>query len=147
MKNNILTALLLCVCFTAGTGCAQDKGKEKKGGAFPSDSSQALANLITESKVPVLIDFWAAWCMPCRILDPIMEELEKEYKGKVLFLKVNVDTQLAITHYFRVNSIPTVYIVEDKTARVALPGVRDKNTYKDAIEDALKLAAERKSKD
>jgi len=142
MNNNTKTALMLCVCLIAGAGCAQDKGNPKAG--FPADSSQTLANLITESKIPVVLDFWAAWCGPCRYLDPIIEELEKEYKGKVLFLKVNVDTQLMITQYFRVSSIPTVYIVEDKTARAAFPGVRDKKTYRDAIEDALKLAAGRK---
>jgi thioredoxin 1 len=141
MKNNILTALALCVCFTAGTGCAQDK--EKGGGLPPGDSSQTIANRVTESKIPVVIDFWAAWCGPCRYLDPIIEELEDEYKGKVLFLKVNVDTQIAITQYFRVSSIPTVFIVEDKTVRAAFPGVRDKRTYTKAIEDALKLARER----
>jgi len=140
MNKNIITALLLCVCFIAGTGCAQDKGGR------PVDSTQALADRITESKIPVVLDFWAGWCMPCKILEPMIEELEKEYKGKVLFLKINVDTQLEITRYFRVNSIPMVFIVEDKTVRSAFAGVRDKKTYRDAIEDALKLAAERKKK-
>ena len=140
MKNNILAALAFCVCAAAGAGCAQDKNK---GGGRPVDSTQAIADRVVESKIPVVIDFWASWCGPCRMLDPIIEELEKEYKGRVLFMKVNVDTQIGITQYFRVNSVPTVYIVEDKTARAAFPGVRDKNTYKKAIEDALKLAAER----
>jgi len=145
MKNNILTALTLCVCLAAAAGCAQDKEKDKgNNGLPPGDSSQTIANRITESKTPVVVDFWAAWCGPCRYLDPIIEEIEKEYKGKVLFLKVNVDTQIAITQYFRVTSVPTVFIVEDKTVRAAFPGVRDKRTYTKAIDDALKLAATRK---
>jgi len=142
MRHNVLTALLLSVCFAAGTGCAQDKGSP--GGSRPVDTTQAIADRIVESKIPVVLDFWAGWCMPCKILDPIMEELQKEYRGKVLFIKINVDTQLGITQYFKVSSIPTVFVVEDKTVRAAFPGVRDKKTYRDAIENALKLAADRK---
>ena len=135
MKTIVITAFLLCAF--AHTGCAQNKAK--------ADSSQQIADRIVESKIPVLVDFWAGWCMPCKILDPILEEVEKEYKGRVLFMKVNIDVHMGLAQYFQVQAIPTVFIIEDKTVRTALPGVRDKATYKNALDSALKLAEERKS--
>jgi len=135
MKTIVITAFLLCAF--AQTGCAQNKAK--------ADSSQQIADRIVESKIPVLVDFWAGWCMPCKILDPILEEVEKEYKGRVLFMRVNVDAHLGLVQYFQVQAVPTVFIIEDKTVRTALPGVRDKAAYKNALDSALKLAEERKS--
>jgi thioredoxin len=148
MKKNVLTALLLCVflvvlLLAVGSSSANSKGAAPAP-AKVADSSQVFADRITTSKIPVVVDFWAGWCMPCRFLDPIIEELEKEYKGKVLFMKVDTDIHKVISAYFKVNAIPTVFIIEDKTVRSAFNGVREKKVYKDAIESALKMAAERK---
>ena len=88
-------------------------------------------------------DFWAAWCGPCRYLDPIIEELEQEYKGKALFIKVDVDVHQALSAYFSIRAIPTVCIIEDKTLRNKMPGVRRKQDYADVIDAAIKLSKER----
>ncbi len=101
------------------------------------DSSQQIADKIVNSKVPVLIDFWAAWCAPCRMLNPIISELEKEYKGKVLFMKVNVDIHKSIASYFGISGIPAVFIVNDKTVVKSLPGLQHKSAYKAALDEVL----------
>jgi thioredoxin 1 len=135
VKSTLFAAILL-VCALAQAGCAQNP-KPKV------DSSQQIADRITASKIPVVVDFWAAWCGPCRYLDPIIEELEKEYKGKALFIKVDVDVHQALAAYFSISAIPTVCVIEDKTLRSTLRGVDRKQSYVNAIEAAIKLSKDR----
>jgi len=143
MKNRftrILSLLLLCAGGYFSQTIAQ--GDQPSSTAL-GDSSQAIADRIVKSKIPVMIDFWAAWCGPCKMLNPIMAELEKEYKGKVEFMKINVDVHRAISAYFRVNSIPSVFIVHDKNVVKHLPGLQPKEMYKSAIAEVLALAAKK----
>lgn len=62
---------------------------------------------------PVLVDYWAVWCGPCRIMDPVVEKLAAKYSGKVLFGKVNVDEEMNISSRFQVVSIPTFMLFRD----------------------------------
>lgn len=63
---------------------------------------------VVNSDVPVLIDFWAEWCMPCRMVSPIIDELAKEYEGKIKVGKINVDDENELAMKFRIMSIPTI---------------------------------------
>lgn len=101
------------------------------------DSSQQIADMIVKSKIPVFVDFWAVWCGPCRLLNPIVEELEKEFHGRVLFLKINVDIHKSISNYFQVNAIPAVFILKDKTVVKVFPGLQMKETYTAALNDVI----------
>jgi len=104
-----------------------------------SDSSQLIANEIVKSEIPVLVDFWAPWCGPCRLLNPIIQELEKEFAGKVRFVKVNVDVHRSIAAYFEVRSIPVVFIINKKVAVKAIPGLQPKEAYVEALKEVLAL--------
>ena len=68
---------------------------------------------VLKSDLPVLVDFWASWCGPCKMLSPIIEEIEKEYAGKVKVGKVNVDEEIELAQMFRVASIPTVLLFKE----------------------------------
>lgn len=103
----------------------------------PADSSQIIADRIVQSKTPVLVDFWAVWCRPCRILNPIIEDLEKAYRKKVLFVKVNVDIHRALSAYFGVQSIPAVFIINNKSVVASIPGVQPKERYIEELDKVL----------
>jgi len=103
------------------------------------DSSQQIADRIVQSKIPVLVDFWAVWCAPCRMISPILAKLEKSYHGRVLFMKVNVDYNRQIAAYFQIQGIPTVFIIRDKAVKRALVGVRPDADYRKAIEEVLAM--------
>ena len=70
-------------------------------------------NEVINSALPVLVDFWASWCGPCRMLSPVVDELAEQYDGKVKFGKVNVDEQPRLAMNYSVQSIPTLLLFKD----------------------------------
>lgn len=94
-------------------------------------------NEIINSDIPVLLDFWASWCGPCRMLSPIIEELAKEYDGKLKIGKVNVDEEPELASHFNIASIPTVVIIKDKTIMDKSIGFVPKNKLEEMIKTVL----------
>jgi len=84
-----------------------------------------------------LIDFWAPWCPPCKVMNPIIEELEKELKGKVEFVKHNVDEDPEVTQKYSVMSIPTYVIEKDGEEVSRTTGARSREEFKKWIEEQL----------
>lgn len=81
---------------------------------------------VINSNIPVLIDFWATWCGPCRMLSPIISEIANEYQGKVKVCKVNVDDQPELANAFNVSSIPMVAVMKDRKVTNVSVGYRPK---------------------
>ncbi|MCB1847468.1 MAG: thioredoxin, partial [Halieaceae bacterium] len=78
------------------------------------DESNAAQLLIDEShKRPVVVDFWADWCEPCKVLMPLLEKIATEYDGAFLLARVNADQQQMITQQFGVRSLPTVMVIQN----------------------------------
>tara|TARA_B100000287_G_scaffold383309_1_gene388984 strand:+ start:392 stop:703 length:312 start_codon:yes stop_codon:yes gene_type:complete len=95
-------------------------------------SDKTLENTLKENKV-VLVDFWAEWCGPCRMLGPTIEELEKDFKEKAVIGKLNVTDNPHSSSKYSVRSIPTVIIYKDGKEVERLVGIRDKTFYTDKI--------------
>jgi putative thioredoxin len=100
-------------------------------------------DVIERSKqTPVVIDFWAEWCQPCRLLAPILEKLAAEFQGKFVLAKVNVDQQPDIAASFNVESIPAVYAVRDGAIADMFVGVRPEPQLREWIERILPTPAD-----
>ncbi|HVA96457.1 MAG TPA: thioredoxin [Candidatus Acidoferrales bacterium] len=100
-------------------------------------TDQNFQNDVLKSDKPVVVDFWAPWCGPCKMVSPIIEELAKEYDGKVVVGKMNVDDNQIPSTDFGVMSIPTVMIFKGGKPVKAMVGAQGKQTYKTEIEKAL----------
>jgi len=104
----------------------------------PVDIQEAkFDELVLKSKIPVLVDFWAPWCGPCRMVAPIVEDLAKDYDGKVTFYKLNVDDNQATAQKFGVMSIPALIVFKNGKPVTNIVGYRPKPELKKGIEAAL----------
>jgi len=88
---------------------------------------------VLKSDVPVLVDFWAAWCMPCKNIAPIIEELSKEYDGKMKFGKLNVENSQSVSRQYGIRSIPTLLIFKDGEVATQIVGMQPKRKLQEKI--------------
>ena len=93
--------------------------------------------MVLQSKTPVLVDFWAVWCGPCRMVAPVVEELAGEYEGKVNFTKLNVDENPKTSSQYGIMSIPTLLIFKDGAPVSNIIGFRPKAELKKSIDAVL----------
>ena len=92
---------------------------------------------VLKSDKPILLDFWAPWCGPCRAVSPLMDQIADEFEGKARVGKVNVDEQPELSQKFRVMSIPTVMLFKDGEMKEKIIGARTKEEFSDLINKNL----------
>jgi len=91
---------------------------------------------VLKSSEPVLVDFWAEWCMPCRMLAPTIEKIAKEFSGKVKVGKLDTDSNRDVSMKYQINAIPTVILFKDGQVLQKFVGLRQEKDFREALEKA-----------
>jgi thioredoxin 1 len=92
---------------------------------------------VTGAPEPLLVDFWAEWCAPCKMITPILEEIAAEHAGKLRIAKLNVDDHMAVARRFEVMSIPTLILFKDGAPQLRLVGAKGKGQLVQELEAFL----------
>ncbi len=92
---------------------------------------------VINSSEPVLVDFWAEWCMPCRMLTPTIEKIAKEYAGKVKVGKLDTDANREVSLKYRIDAIPTVLLFKGGQIAQKFVGLRQEKDFKEALDAAV----------
>lgn len=100
-------------------------------------TANTFKSTVLESDKPVLVDFWAEWCGPCKKISPVLDEVSEELDGKAVIAKVNVDEERALAGMFQIMSIPTLLLFKDGNKVEELRGVRPKADIVGKIEKHL----------
>jgi thioredoxin 1 len=100
-------------------------------------SDQDFQNVVLKSDIPVLVDFWAPWCAPCKMLSPVIEKLSNAYSDNLMFCKVNVDEASAAANEYGITGIPTLMIFKEGQKVYQAVGAMPESEIKSMIDSAL----------
>ncbi len=140
----IMASMINFAC--AHNGEEKKETAEKSGEVIQMDNNMFLKNVFDyktnkewkyEGTTPIIIDFYADWCGPCRQVAPIMKELAKEYEGKITVYKVDTDKEKELARAMGIQSLPTVVYIPVKGQPQVIMGAADKATFKKAVNTVL----------
>lgn len=134
----LIAALAIVVC-----GSCQSKNKSEQPVAASTDSIAAYESKTTvkevDNSLPIVYDFSAVWCGPCKLFAPVFEKVSKEYAGKANFVKVDVDTNPELAQQWNIRSVPTIIVAHPTTRQYSMAqGAMSEEDFKAFLDQALK---------
>lgn len=105
-------------------------------------TDEAFEKVVLQSEIPVLVDFWAPWCGPCRMIAPVLEKFAKEFEGKILIAKVNTDENSENAMKYGVRGIPTLLFIANGKVAHSQVGVVPEPHLRDMVNEFLGVAEE-----
>ena len=133
----VLAAMWTSGCGDASSTASRRSGREAYEQIVQVTTAQEFADRVLGADKPVLVDFYATWCVPCQQLAPTIGELADEYKGRAEFVKVDVDKSPELTARYRVSASPTVVVFRGGKPAGVLVGPRDAGEYRAALDAAI----------
>jgi thioredoxin 1 len=100
-------------------------------------TDQSFEQDVLNSDQPVLVDFWAEWCAPCKALTPVIEQIAQQYEGRARFVKMNVDDHNQVATKFNVRGLPTLIVFKNGAEAERVTGMKSKENISQMIERAL----------
>ena len=100
-------------------------------------TEETFEDVVLKSTVPVIVDFWATWCPPCKIIAPFLDELSGEYEGRALVCKVDVDSNQSVAQTYGIRSIPTLLFIKDGQVRDQAVGALPKDQISARLDKLL----------
>jgi thioredoxin 1 len=140
MKSALLSTMVVVALASsfALTCCAAPESGKTAGPEMVKVSGDAsFKKDVLESKLPVFVDFYADWCGPCKMLSPIVEDLAKEYDGKVVFYRINIDKNEALANKYEINSIPAIKVFKNGKIVADTLGFKTAEQLRPEIQKAL----------
>ena len=141
MKNVLrclLVSALLVSCWAVGA-CSKSNS-EASNPDVPAVTDATFQKEVLEADKPVLVDFWATWCGPCRMYGPIVDKMAEEYKGRLKVVRVDVDQNPTLSRNYRIQAIPASFIMEKGNVVKSWVGLISEDDLKQQIEQVLPLS-------
>ncbi|QSB16677.1 thioredoxin [Natronosporangium hydrolyticum] len=113
---------------------------------FAEADDDTFAEVVEQSGVPAIVDFWAAWCGPCRMVSPALERVAQDLSGAVKLVKVDVDTAQQLSQRFAIQAVPTLMIVKDGEVVARRAGAAPADQLRGWVEENLGLARDERSR-
>jgi len=140
-SNTAIRCSCRCLALAALTAalisCDQSTTGETRSPNVQTFTDATFQKEVLENNEPVLVDFWATWCGPCRVVAPTIDALADEYQGRIKVGKVDVDHNPTLSQQFHITAIPLVVLIVKGKVVKAFVGVQDDATYRHAVEAAL----------
>ncbi len=139
--QRISFASAMILALSLGCGCDSREEKSMPEKNILTITKQNFESEVLKSPQPVLVDFWATWCGPCKMIAPTVAELATEFEGKAKFGKVDVDAQGELAQKYNISAIPALMIFKDGKVVQQFVGVQDKSDLKSALDKFVTTAA------